>query len=318
MPSNIYHPFQVILNTQGSTLKSFNVNAGKIFNFYNPLNYRNVLCDINKLPLPTLPYSLSSEDVVLESNKTISKTKFITDTSFIAQPQWDKIIIYLFASFFPPEKWVSGSSYIPFIDKAWIVYNYYTTLNENFSFTTVGETKNPDKKNIKFEVFDINNFNLQEDSLFAVEPSVFEETINPNSSAVNLGPIAELTKKNNKWTTTQFIKENYAFTDFFDSAFYEKCNTERYNLNFEETLEKDPQKNLENEKYQNFLNKKAVFNFMKPPNANIMRGYFKYTTKPLGVSVDKILEEQYKFPRDYNYIRLEELTSAGDERTGGY
>jgi hypothetical protein len=319
MSSNIYHPFQVVLNIQNDSLISFNVNSGKIFNFYNPLNYRDVLCDINKLPLPKLPYSLSSEDVVLESNKTISKTKFITDTSFPVKGGTQKIIIYLFASFLAPEKWVSGSSYIPFIDKSWIVCNFYGDLDENSSFTTLGQTKNPDVKNIKFEVFDINEFNLQTDSLYITNPDLFEEEINPNSSAVNLGPIAKLTKINNIWQISQFIKENYAFTDFFDSFFYEKCNTEKYDLNFREVIPKEPEtERYESESYQNFLNKKAIFKFMAPPVKTHLRGHFKYTANTIGMTETKILEEQYKFPRDYNYIRLEELSEVSEERNGGY
>jgi hypothetical protein len=315
MSFNIYHPFEIVLNRDGDTITSFNVNSGKIFNFYNPLNYRNVLYDLKKLPLPDLPYSLSSNNVLLEDGSSIKKGKYIKDTSYKIDSGAMQIIVYLFACFLPPEKWVPGSSYIPLIDKSWVVCKVLNGMEENSDFRIVGQIKNPSPENIKFEVFDINNFNLNTSALYSSDEDLFEEEINSNFSAINLGAIAKLVKTGNNWVVTQFIKENYSFTEFFDASFYEKCNTERFDLNLREKIKEEEKEN--SVIYQNFLNKKRALEFMRPPTKEHMRGYIKYTAQG-AVIESKILDAQYKFPPDYNYIRLEVLGEPFSERGGGY
>jgi hypothetical protein len=316
MSFGLYDPFQVVLNKEGNNVTSFSINSGKIFNFYNPLNYRNVLCGLKKPALPELPYSISSNNVILEDGKSITKIKFIEETSFKINSSTMQIVIYLFACFLPPEKWVPGSSYIPFIDKSWVVCKFFNGLGEDSEFTIVGETKNPSPENIKFEVFDINKFNLESSPLYSSNKDLFEEEINSNFNAVNLGPIAKLIKINNNWQITQFIKDNYAFTELFDSSFYEKCNIPEFDLNLREKIKEEEKES--SVIYQKFLNKQKAFEFMMPPSQNHMRGYIKYTFNGISPGESKILEAQYKFPPDNDYIRLERLGDQSFEKGGGY
>jgi hypothetical protein len=216
----------------------------------------------------------------------------------------------------PPEKWVPGYSYIPKIDKSWVVCKYLSSLEESSEFTVKGQIKNPNPNNIKFEVFDINEFNEPASPLFQAKEDYLEEEINPNFNAVNLGPIAKLIKTGEEWRVFQFIKTNYPFTEFFDANFYEKCNTERFNLNLRERIdEEDKEESLV---YQNWLNKKKVFEFLRSPTVDHARGYIKYTKNTLGEFEHKILEGQYKFPPDYDYVRLENLDPPILEDFGGY
>ena len=55
-----YHPFKTeVFKINNSDI--FAINSGKVFNFYNPLNYRNVTCDIYGKPLPKLDFFLNEE-----------------------------------------------------------------------------------------------------------------------------------------------------------------------------------------------------------------------------------------------------------------
>ena len=60
MQSQDYYPFKTeIFKRNNSDI--FAINSGKVFNFYNPLNYRNVTCDVFGKPLPKLQFFLNEE-----------------------------------------------------------------------------------------------------------------------------------------------------------------------------------------------------------------------------------------------------------------
>ena len=279
------HPFEVLIleETPAEGQTSFAVNTGKIFNFYNPLNYRNVLCDSDGPPLPSLPYSI-------KQSTPDEQEQSIPDTSFIIDNQSFRIEIYLFCSFKPPENWVAGPSYIPMIEKAWIVCKNYSDPNDISKFTIKGNVRNPSEDNIKFEYYDISDKQTESDK----QLGLYEDEINWLGNAINLGPIASLKKTNNIWTVKQFLKENYAFMDFFDSKVFEMCNAEKYDLNVKEVL-KTKEKILNSELN---ANKFKVTNYIRYPNLEELKGYIKYK-KDLNLA--KFLA---KFPEESSRLEI--------------
>ena len=86
MQSQDYYPFKTeIFKRNNSDI--FAINSGKVFNFYNPLNYRNVTCDVFGKPLPKLQFFLN-EERKSERNGTIE------ETSFILKPNYFKVNIH--------------------------------------------------------------------------------------------------------------------------------------------------------------------------------------------------------------------------------
>ena len=95
------HPFEVLIleDIPSDGNKSFAINSGKIINFHNPLNYRNVKCDSGGVFLPNLPYSIKNPDTnedeeieikVIIPTKTTKKIK--TKNKNNSKKKEDKII----------------------------------------------------------------------------------------------------------------------------------------------------------------------------------------------------------------------------------
>lgn len=257
------HPFEVLIlqDTPSEGVTSFAINSGKIFNFYNPLNYRNVQCNSNGPPLPSLPYSIKNSTRE-EQEESIFQTSFVIDSTTF------RIEIFLFCCFKPPENWVAGPSYIPMIDKTWVVFKNYSDPDDKSKFTIKGNVRNLTESNIKLNYYDAND--KQDDS--EKESGVFEEEIDWVDNAVNLGPIALLKKTNEVWSVTQFLKENYPFTDFFDSKTFELCNTQKYNLNNKQVLKKE-QLNLRKAIEENI--DKVVY-ILGSPGTDTLKGYIRW------------------------------------------
>jgi hypothetical protein len=275
-----YHPFKTeVFKINNSDI--FAINSGKVFNFYNPLNYRNVTCDIYGKPLPKLDFFLN-EERKSERNGTIK------ETSFILKSEYFKVNIYILASFNPPDKWVPGPSYIPFLDKACIACKAYLDEEDRSNFEILGNTKNLSDSNIKLESFDLNaeERNSELDYLYRDE-------IYWGGNAINLAIVASIYKdEKGEWTVDQFLNENYALTELFDSASFELMNTEFYDINVSETLE-DEKLEL-NEKI--IGNKKQVSTLLGRSSENSLRGYIKHNKNINIISYSK----QFIFPSEEN------------------
>jgi len=284
-----YHPFKTeVFKINNSDI--FAINSGKVFNFYNPLNYRNVTCDIYGKPLPKLDFFLN-EERKSERNGTIK------ETSFILKSEYFKVNIYILASFNPPDKWVPGPSYIPFLDKAWIACKAYLDEEDRSNFEILGNTKNLSDSNIKLESFDLNaeERNSELDYLYRDE-------IYWGGNAINLAIVASIYKdEKGEWTVDQFLNENYALTELFDSASFELMNTEFYDINVSETLE-DEKLEL-NEKI--IGNKKQVSTLLGRSSENSLRGYIKHNKNINIIS----FTNQPIFPNEENRI-IESIDSS--------
>jgi len=202
MKTEIYHPFEVAIfpRLTGPESLYFAVNSGKVFNFYNPLNYRNVTCDRDGPNLPRLPFKLTAST---SSSSSVQAGTY--PLIFPIESSWTKIYIYLFCSFLPPKNWVPGPSFIPFIDKAWIVY-------KNNSGTIIGETKNKEVAHIKYQTYKSGGEGYK-------------------GNAINYSPIASIEKsENDEWIVNQFLTDDLPITTLFDSSSFELHNTEMYKL----------------------------------------------------------------------------------------
>jgi hypothetical protein len=278
-----YHPFKTeVFKINNSDI--FAINSGKVFNFYNPLNYRNVTCDIYGKPLPKLDFFLN-EERKSERNGTIK------ETSFILKPDYFKVNVHLFASFNPPEKWVPGPSFIPLLDKVWIACKAYLDEEDNSKFEILGNTKNLSESNIKLESFDVNS-NFDSSEAFDY---LYRDEIYWGGNAMNLAIVASIYKNaEGEWIVEQFLNENYAFTELFDSASFETMNTELYDINVSRTL-KDEQIEL-NETIVG--NKIKISIFLGRPSETSLRGYIKHN-KNININSNS---KQFIFPSEDNKI----------------
>jgi len=234
MKTEIYHPFEVdvlpILN-EGIESLYFSVNSGKVFNFYNPLNYRMATCDRDGPELPRLPFSLTSD------------FNSIKDKIFPIEGGASKIYVYLFCSFLPPNNWVPGPSFIPFIDKAWIVYKTGTVIK--------GQINNKQKTHIRYQTY----------------KSGGGGSI---GNAINYSPIASIEKIENKWVVNQFLKDDLPVTTLFDSSSFELHNTDLYKLNKEGDEGGVP---------SFALMKQQVSEIFDIPTINTLKGYIRADIK---------------------------------------
>jgi hypothetical protein len=250
MKVEVCHPFEVtvlpILNVDTESLY-FTVNAGKVFNFFNPLNYRNVTCDRDGPVLPKLPFSLKSNFGDIE-NKI-----------FLIKEGWTKVYIYLFCSFLPPTNWVPGPSFIPLIDKAWIVY-------KSNSPEVVGETTNRGEFNIKYQTYK----NGATEAPAETNSNLIETSNNLFGNAINYSPIACIEKIDDEWQVNQFLKDNLPITTLFDSSSFELHNTSLYNLGEEERLAGGVKVSQM---------KKQVSEIFGIPTTNILKGYIRADIK---------------------------------------
>ena len=282
MNFEIYHPFETVIlkglknnvNTQ-----SFAVNSGKVFNFYNPLNFRNVKSNLAGKPLPKLPFSIV---------KGSKDSEFINEIIFDIAEDYYKIDIYLFCNFYPPSQWVPGPTFIPFVNEAWIVSKVYLDEADPKIFKIIGSTKNSNTPEvIKYESFNINRQDEAGNDIEYNEETdyLFEETINWNGNAFCYSPIASLKKdENDEWQVTQFLKDNLPITSFFDSAQFELNNTEMYDLNIKEKLpssetlsdEQKEEKKAKIEEQNKIIDvKKIVSEYFSRPNTDEVKGYIR-------------------------------------------
>lgn len=282
MNFEIYHPFETVIlkglknnvNTQ-----SFAVNSGKVFNFYNPLNFRNVKSNLAGKPLPKLPFSIV---------KGSKDSEFINEIIFDIAEDYYKIDIYLFCNFYPPSKWVPGPTFIPFVNEAWIVSKVYLDEADPKIFKIIGSTKNSNTPEvIKYESFNINRQDEAGNDIEYNEETdyLFEETINWNGNAFCYSPISSLKKdENDEWQVTQFLKDNLPITSFFDSAQFELNNTEMYDLNIKEKLpssetlsdEQKEEKKAKIEEQNKIIDvKKIVSEYFSRPNTDEVKGYIR-------------------------------------------
>ena len=294
-----YHPFEVIISKglENPENLRFSVNSGKVFNFYNPLNYRKVKYDALGLFLPDLPYKALKTEIKPE--------EAWQNTSFEFKQAY-KINIYLLCSFNPPTKWVSGPSYIPMIDNAWIICKYFLDESDNSIFEIKGQTKNQSDTNIKFESFDYNLQNYQGE-----EPNIafYESPIDTRGNAVNLGIIASLNKQqDNTWKVSQFLKENYPIMDFFNSNDFEFQNTSLFDQNVTKSSAED---NITEDdfKYQINTERRKIVGLIDFQNFESERGYIKYTSELSNTSF-------YQFKLPYTSIPCEYLSSYPNNGAG--
>jgi len=284
-----YHPFKTeVFKINNSDI--FAINSGKVFNFYNPLNYRNVTCDIYGKPLPKLD-SFLNEERKSERNGTIK------ETSFILKPDYFKVNIHLLASFNPPDKWVPGPSYIPFLDKAWIACKAYLDEEDRSNFEVLGNTKNLNDSNIKFESFNVNKPEDSEGFEY-----LYRDEIYWGGNAMNLAIVASIYKdKEGEWVVEQFLNENYPLTELFDSASFELMNTELYDINISQIL-KDEEIELNETILGNKIN---VSTFLERPSEATLRGSIKHNKNINIIS----FTNQPIFPNEENRI-IESIDSS--------
>lgn len=304
MNFKIYHPFETVILKglrDNVNIESFAVNSGKVFNFYNPLNFRNVKCDLGGKSLPKLPFP-----VIPNEKNSPYKTVFDIGEDYY------KIDIYLFCNFYPPLKWVPGPTFIPFINEAWIVSKVYLDETDPKIFKIIGSTKNSNTPGtegfngevnsessqgatgasapqslIKYESFNINRQDEAGNDIEYNEETdyLFEETINWNGNAFCYSPIASLKKdENDEWQVTQFLKDNLPITSFFDSAQFELNNTEMYDLNIKEKLpssetlsdeQKEEKKAKIEEQNKSIYVKTIVSEYFSRPNTDEVKGYIR-------------------------------------------
>jgi hypothetical protein len=253
MKIEVYHPFEVALleglsyvSTSSASLH-FSVNSGKVFNFFNPLNYRHVTCYANGPPLPKLPLPITGD---FES---------IQNQVFEINDSWNKIYIYLYCSFLPPSKWVPGPSFIPIVDKAWIVYK----VDNNDIYAN---TKNIDPSYIKYQTF--------KKGLTVPEgiDSQIDTAENKLGNAINYTPIACIEKIEGKWQIDQFLKDNLPITTLFDSSSFELHNTKLYDLSVRDS-------DVGNTGLTISQMKQKVSEIFGIPTVNILKGYIRADTK---------------------------------------
>lgn len=280
MNFKIYHPFETVILKglrDNVNIESFAVNSGKVFNFYNPLNFRNVKCDLGGKSLPKLPFP-----VIPNEKNSPYKTVFDIGEDYY------KIDIYLFCNFYPPLKWVPGPTFIPFVNEAWIVSKVYLDETDPKIFKIIGSTKNSNTPEvIKYESFNINRQDEAGNDIEYNEETdyLFEETINWNGNAFCFSPIASLKKdENDEWQVTQFLKDNLPITSFFDSAQFELNNTEMYDLNIKEKLpssdtlsdEQKEEKKAKIEEQNKIIDVKTIVSeYFSRPNTDEVKGYIR-------------------------------------------
>jgi hypothetical protein len=272
MKTEIYHPFEVdilpIFKGDSESLY-LSVNSGKVFNFYNPLNYRMVTCDRDGPELPNLPFSLRSD---FES---------IKDQLFLVGESITKIYVYLYCSFLPPNNWVPGPSFIPFIDKAWVVYKTNTG-------TIKGEIKNKENAHIRYQTYKSGGGGNK-------------------GNAINYSPIACAEKIEGKWQINQFLKDNLPITTLFDSSSFELHNTNLYRLDKEEDYAGSP----------TFASmKQQVSEIFDIPTINTLKGYIRADIKlraplvePFNNTID--IENRLGFENIATFIPLSAPVSNG-------
>jgi hypothetical protein len=220
MKIETYHPFEVILSRSYFEPDSYEilVNQGTVYNFYNPANFRITKIDRDGLFLEKLPISVAIQSKDKEK-KRVDPIRVIGD--------YTKIEIYLFASFLPPVKWVPSAFFIPKVDEVWLVFKIYQD-NEEKPFFYIGNTKNSKPEHIRYEAHKAQEFNLENPNA-----AIYENEIDWNGNAFNLGIIASLEKKDGEWTIKQFIKEHFPVTFFFNFATYEMANSDRFSIDIQ-------------------------------------------------------------------------------------
>lgn len=275
------HPFKIYI-----TNNTVFVNAGQVYCYYNPLNFKFVRLNYNKPVLKKMPFSLNEEAVGIEIPEDM-----------IA------INVNLFASLLPPKKWVPANFYIPVIDRAWIVLTCFKEDKEDGSSVIIGQTKNLRKDNIKYEIFD-----PKKPQPSAQEKKAYENKINKFGNAWNLCLLGQAELIDEKWQITQCVNNHFPITPLRNTWSYLTSNTEIYNGNI--SSESEENNLLKNPLITSFF-ERDVLNL---PDITTHRGYISYTdmkniitTKwgQIKVPSSSISDKESLYPNNYEFFDKE-------------
>lgn len=241
------HPFQIKIINVNNTPKIV-INKGFVYNYYNPLNFRNVKWNRDSSFLPSTPLPLDNDSITAESI-------VLSEYGIDIPSDKNAVNIYLLCSFLPPQKWVPSSFYIPVVDNAWILCVFVNDSKDeegnsvsNYGNIVIkGETQNSSARHIKYECHDVNQPNFQPEILamtggnaedfykdFGVENSL--------GNAFNMCLIGQAEKlaggssNSPNWIIYQYIKDNYPITFFLNTETYLACNTNMWNSNITENF----------------------------------------------------------------------------------
>lgn len=273
------HPFKIsVVNN------SIFVNGGRVYCYYNPLNFQNVRWDAKKSFLPQQPLPVSDE---LQKEEGIK----ISENGIPIPQKTEGINIYLLASFLPPKRWIPSAYYIPIIQRAWIALLCAKKNEENpesVDLTIIGETQNFSSQNIRLRPVD-QGYGFRDVS----ENSDMYRPYNEKSNAWNLGILGQVQKTENSWTIVQSIKNHFPITYFRDAFDYSTANTELYNVNNTDVLDVIEWKAKYSEAQRIYaeLNSFLMSDFFYSPNA-IRIGHLNY--KPTSLAFSSFPE--FKFP----------------------
>lgn len=221
MKIETFHPFEISIYKESANIDRLKVNYAKVYNFYNPSNYREVKFKRDGLVLPRLPIP------------TDEKAPDIKEFSLPIYQDVNFIIVHLMASFLPPVKWVPAKKFIPKIDNVWLVFRIYkkdtdniTLFNAKKHIEIIGETNNSSIKHIKYEYF--NKYKKDKSETEVINKDF---KLNLKGSAVNLATVGIASRNNSgSWQIKQFLKSNLPLTLTMETSIYELCNTSRYNI----------------------------------------------------------------------------------------
>lgn len=214
------HPFEISIYKDGA-IDRLKVNYAKVYNFYNPSNYREVKFKRDGLVLPKLPI------------RTDEKAPPVNEYSLAITQDINFIVVHLMASFLPPLKWVPSKKFIPKIDNVWLVFRIYNKNTDNITLFNakehieiIGETNNSSIKHIKYEYF--NKYKKDKSETEVIDKKF---KFNLKGSAVNLATVGIASKKETgSWEIKQYLKSNLPLTLTMETSIYEMCNTPRFNL----------------------------------------------------------------------------------------
>lgn len=186
------------------------VNYGRVYNFYNPLNFSETKINQNSIVL---------DDIPLRTKEKVEQ---------LCVPIADnikRVAVYLMASFLPPKEWVPGAYFIPIIDESWLLFRLYESEEDQDQFILIGETKNSKHEHIKYEYW-----GSLDEPFVNPNPIFFEDEPRIMGNAFNLGIIGIAERVSDIWNIKQCINNHFPVTFFFDTYTYETCNTHRFYL----------------------------------------------------------------------------------------
>lgn len=263
------HPFKISVRNN-----SVFINGGRVYCFYNPLNFQNVRWDSKKPFLPQEPIPVSEE---LQREEGINTR----DYGISIPVGTVGINVHLMASFLPPKKWVPSHFYIPIIQRAWIVLVCTKADGEDLTSEIKGSVLNLTNDNIRYQSFDINLPVPENEEVYNPEP-------NPLGNAWNLGLLGQVEKIENNWKIVQCISDHFPITPFRNLWSYAGSNTEIYDQNIltelsNETPEEGGKSDylIEIEKKEKLILKNPLLNTLpgqiNVPNRDTHRGHIIFS-----------------------------------------